>query len=564
MAATVVSEQRRMQSNHHRTHFQFAVAVTASLALLAGCSDEPAEPQTQFDPAAVIDLTDEAGGISLLSAVRSGRLEAVREAIDSGADVNAASPDGTTPLIEAAGARRSAIVELLLEHGADVDVVNRYGMTALHLAARGADARAITALLAAGADPAVALPEGETVLMAAAKSGNPQVVAALLDGAAIATGSDYSGTSVVLNAADPNRRENWFGQTALMLAAAGNHTQAMQLLIEAGADVDAESARIDAPEIEPDRRQGGFVYAKIPEGRLTALHFAARHGHVEATQTLIDAGANLDAQDNYDTTPVVMAILNGHLGVAALLLESGADPNLQDRYGRTPLFTATDLNTLDVNPRPAPAITGDYRPADIVRLAIENGAEVDLAISDQGLPQWVAQGGSHNPMLFDGATPLFRAAMSGDIEIMNMLLEAGADPHAMTGEQPCRREDPTYCEEDSYLGPEGQVTPLMAAAGIGWRLGISRGRESDAIEAIQILLDLGADINQTNQNGNTALHGAATRHSIEIIEFLVANGADPHAKNVKGWTPLDIVLGQPDFAIPENPEVAAVLRELMD
>lgn len=552
-----------MYLSSHGTGIRFTFAAIIAAGLVAGCGGESPEPQAQFDPGAVVDLTD-SGGISLLAAVRSGRVDAIREALAAGADVNAASPDGTTPLIEASGSRRAEIVELLLESGAEVDAVNRYGMTALHLAARGADARAVKALLSAGADPTIALPEGGTVLMAAAKSGNPEVVAALLDAGEMTEGGNYGGGTVVLNAADPNQKESWYGQTALMLAAAGNHTEAMQHLIDAGAEVDAESARIDAPEIEPDRRQGGFVYARIPEGRMTALHFAAREGHVEATQTLIDAGANLNVGDNYGTTPVVMAVLNGHLGVAATLLEAGADPNVQDRYGRTPLFAATDLNTMDVNPRPTPAITGDYRPVDIIRLALEHGAEADLPISEEGLPQWVAQGGGHNPMLFDGATAFFRAAMSGDLEIMNILLDAGADPHVMTGEQPCRMEDPEYCEESSYLGPEGQVTPFMAAAGVGWRLGISRGRESDAIEALQILLDRGADINQANQNGNTALHGAATRHSPAIIEFLVANGADLNAQNEKGWTPLDIALGQVDFAIPENQEVAAVLRRLMD
>jgi ankyrin repeat protein len=548
----------------HGTGIRFIFAAIIAAGLMAGCSGDSSEPQLQFDPGTVVDLTDDSGGVSLLAAVRSGRIEAVRDALAAGADVNATSPDGTTPLIEASGARRGEIVELLLESGAAVDAVNRYGMTALHLAARGADARAVTALLAAGADPAIALPEGETALMAAAKSGNPEVVAALLNVAETSDRSNYGGGIVVLNAADPNLKESWYGQTALMLAAAGNHTEAMQLLIDAGAEIDAESARIDAPEIEPERRQGGFVYARIPEGRLTALHFAAREGHVEAAQTLIGAGADLDVGDNYGTTPATIAVLNGHLDVAATLLDAGADPNVQDRYGRTPLFAATDLNTMDVNPRPTPAITGDHRPVDIVRLALARGAEVDLPISADGLPQWVAQGGGHNPMLFDGATAFFRAAMSADLEIMNILLDAGADPHVKTGEQPCRMDEPEYCERATYLGPEGQVTPFMAAAGVGWRLGISRGRESDAIEALQILLDLGAEINQTNQNGNTALHGAATRHAPMIIEFLVANGADLHAQNVKGWTPLDIALGQVDFAIPENQAIAALLRRLME
>ncbi len=555
-----------MNSSSHGTGFRFTFVAVIAAGLIAGCSsgDSP-EPQTQFDPSAIVDLTDGSGGISLLAAVRGGRIETVREALASGADVNAESPDGTTPLIEAAGARRGEIVELLLESGAAVDRVNRYGMTALHLAARGADARAVTALLSAGADPAIALPEGETVLMAAAKSGNPDVVAALLDAETAPRGGNYGGGAIVLNTVDPNAKENWYGQTALMLASAGNHTHAMQLLIEAGAELDAESARIDAPEIEPDRRQGGFVYAQIPEGRLTALHFAAREGHIEAAQTLIDAGANLDAQDNYETTPVVMAVLNGHLGVAATLLNAGADPNVQDRYGRTALFTATDLNTMDVNPRPTPAITGDYSPVDIVSLALEHGAEVDLALTKEGLPAWLAQGAGHNPMLFDGATAFFRAAMSADLEIMNMLLEAGADPHVMTAEQPCRGPEPDACEELlTYLGPPGLATPFMAAAGVGWRLEVSRGRESDAVDALQMLLDLGADINQADQNGDTALHGAAGRQSPAIIEFLAANGADLNAQNEKGWTPLDIALGQPDFRIPENQEVAALLRRLME
>ena len=554
-----------MYSSSHSTGVRFAFVAVITAGLIVGCSGDSPEPQTQFDPNAIVDLTDDSGSISLLAAVRGGRIETVREALASGAHVNTESPDGTTPLIEAAGTRRGDIVELLLESGAAVDTVNRYGMTALHLAARSADARAVTALLSAGADPSIALPEGETVLMAAAKSGNPEVVAALLDAETTTGGGDYGGGAIVLNAVDTNAKENWYGQTALMLAAAGNHTEAMQILIDAGAELDAESARIDAPEIEPDRRQGGFVYARIPEGRLTALHFAARQGHVEAAQTLINAGANLDAQDNYGTTPVVMAVLNGHLGIAATLLEAGADPNVQDRYGRTPLFTATDLNTMDVNPRPTPVITGDYGPVDIVRLALEHGAEVDLPLTKEGLPAWLAQGAGHNPMLFEGATAFFRAAMSADLEIMNMLLEAGADPHAMTGEQPCRGPAPDQCEELlSYLGPPGLVTPFMAAAGVGWRLGVSRGRESDAVEALQLLLDLGADINQAGQRGNTALHGAAERHAPAIIEFLVANGADLHAQNEKGWTPLDIAQGQPDFRIPENQEVAALLRRLMD
>lgn len=546
------------------SHTPALVSALTTALLIAACEGSDVSPQTEFRPndtGAAVDATVTSPG-ALAAAVRGGRVEVVRELLQQGADVNAAAVDGTTPLLEAVGTRNGELVELLLAAGADADATNRYGMSALHLAARGADARSSRALLGAGADPSRALPEGETVLMAAAKSGNPEVVAALLPGGETVAGNDYAPAVVVSSAPDPNARENWYGQTALMWAAAAGNTEAMQLLIDAGADVNQASSRIAAPEVEPDRQQGGFVYAEIPEGRLTALHFAAREGEQDAAQVLIDAGADLDLGDGYGTTPLVLATLNGHLGIAANLLEAGADPNKQDRYGRSVLFVATDLNTMDVNPRPAPPITGDYTPVDIVRLALAHGAEVDLAITDEGLPAWVAQGGTHNPILYKGATALLRAAMSGDLEIMRMLLDAGADPLVVTDEQPCRLPG-DQCERSTYMPPDSRTSVIQAAAGVGWRLGISRGREADAIEAVKLLLERDADINAPNHLGNAPLHGAATRHAPALIEFLVENGADLSAKNERGWTPLDIAMGQPDFRIPADQETAEVLRRLM-
>ena len=546
-------------------HFERLAGIFATALLVGGCADDgPASVADSPSMSPVAENAGPADSDSLLAATRAGDAAGVRALLQSGANVNTAAPDGSTPLIEAAGRGDTELVEILLEAGADARVDNRYGMSALHLAARNGDARSVTALLEAGADPARTLPEGETVLMAAARSGNVEVVDALLQGRSSA-GSDYGNASIVVvgNAADPNAREGWYGQTALMWAAAAGNTAVMQRLIEAGADVDQASARIDAPEIEPDRMQGGFVYAKIPEGRMTALHFAARDGQLEAARVLIEAGADLNIGDNYETTPVTLAVLNGHLGVAAALLEAGADPNAADRYGRTPLFVATDLNTLDVNPRPAPPITGGYRPIDIVRLALEKGADVDAGLSDEGLPAWVAQGGTHNPMLYEGATALFRAAMSGDVEIMRVLLDAGADPNIVTGTQVCKMPA-DQCERSYYMLPDGETTAFQAAAGVGWRLDISRGSEPGAIEAMQLLLDLGADVNASNQNGNTALHGAALRQSPAIIEFLVANGADLGAANDRGWLPLDIATGQPDFRILPNEEIATLLRRLME
>ena len=132
-----------------------------------------------------------------------------------------------------------------------------------------------------------------------------------------------------------------------------------------------------------------------------------------------------------------------------------------------------------------------------------------------------------------------------DLEIIRILLDAGADPDVVTAEQERSENDVEY-----DIMPPGQTTPLMAAAGVGWRDTISRGRDADAIEALKIFLELGGDINKGNQAGDTPLHGAALRGSVAIIEFLVANGADVVAQNARGWTPLDIALGQPRPAHP--------------
>ena len=318
--------------------------------------------------------------------------------------------------------RHSDLAAMLIDAGADPNITNRYGVTALILAARTGDAATTAELLAHGADSNSALPEGETVLMAAAKAGNPEVIRLLLAGGSVSEG------------ADPNAVEGWKGQTALMWAAASGHVEAMRELMSGGTNVDAQSTAIEAPVLSEDRQQGGFVYPDIPKGRMSALHFAAREGKLDAVQALVEAEANLDAKDQEGVNALVLATLNGHLDVAALLLESGADPDVADDWGRTVLFAATDLNTMEAVSRLPPPISGDYSAVDIVKLALAKGADPDTPIQ-KGLPRWLAQGAGHNIAINEGATTFMRAALSGDLVIMQLLLDAGANPVVVTAER---------------------------------------------------------------------------------------------------------------------------------
>jgi ankyrin repeat protein len=351
-----------------------------------------------------------------------------------------------------------------------------------------------------------------------------------------------------------------------MWAAAEGHVEVIQALVDGGADINKLSAYQKFIEPDEDKMQGGFVYPIIPKGRMSALHFAARNGHVEATQMLINLGADLNIVDEEGSTPAMLAILNGHYELASVLINAGTDVNIQDKFGRTVLFIATDMHTLDASPRPGPKPYGELNSLDIVRLALDKGADPNLALTNY-LPQPTALDFS-NPMLGDGASPLFRAAMSGDIEIIHMLLEAGADPYLRTAEYA-----PGQYQRESATNLTNVV---MAAAGLSWRPSISRGRVSDAIATLELFLEeYDIDINAVNKSGATALHGAVMRGSPEIVEFLAQNGADftllaRAFYDLEGFyaddfylSPLDLAMGIIELRLEPNPAVEAVLRRYM-
>ncbi len=480
----------------------------------------------------------------VVQAVKAHDVNGVKALLKKGADANVADFDGTSALMLAVLERDPEMIDALLKAGARVDAANRYGATPLRMAARNGDALAASLLLKAGADPGAASAEGETALMAAALTGNVDLIKVLLE------------SGDVGRKADPNAKESWQGQTALMWAAAEGHAEAISALVAAGARVDEFSAEISVPLVNPARKIGGAVYSNIPKGRLTALHFAARNGHVEAVRALVQAHANLDLVDADLSNALVLAALNGHTDAAVELLNAGADPNIADKYGRTVLFVATDMNTRDAHSRPAPIVTDNKSYVDVVRLALEKGAKVDATLSGEPLPVWVAQGGTYNPVMREGATSFLRASMSADLEIMRILLKAGANPLAETA------DDPRPSSVGPQLGREnvGKTTPLMAAAGVGWRQDVSRGRIPDAIEAIKMLVALGGKINQANQGGNTPLHGAVVRGEPALVEFLLSQGADPSIKNTRNLTAMDLAVGQADYRLLPNQAVVDVLQ----
>ena len=360
----------------------------------------------------------------LVDAVKGGNSAGVRLLLQQKADVNACEADGTTALHWAVRADDRELVTLLLRAGANVRAANRYGVTALQLAAINGSAAMARTLLDAGADANAVLPEGETVLMTAARTGQPDLLKVLLDHGASLDG-----------------REKWYGETALIWAAAENHRDAVRVLIESGADVNLPSAPLSFAR----RRNGQSI---LSLGSWTPLMYAARENALDAGRALVSAHADVNATDPDGATALVIAIINANYEFATFLIDAGADPNLVDKdAGMGPLYAAVDMHRLAIgHGRPNPRPAGLLDSVDVVRRLLEHKANPNAVLK---APIFQRQHTAGDGALGKGATPFMRAAKSGDVDVMKLLLEAGADPKAKLANS----------------------TALMFAAGLGWRDG---------------------------------------------------------------------------------------------
>lgn len=492
-----------------------------------------------------------APGTPLIDAVKTGNHAAVRLLITRHVDVNQPETDGTTALHWAVRADDREIVTLLIKSGAKPDAVNRYGVTPLQLAATNGSAATVRLLLDAGVRPDTANPEGESVLMTAARAGSVEVVQLLAS-----------------RGADVDARETWFGETALMWAAAENHPDVVRALVKLGAKVDARSRVVAAPELEFPKSGGPNM--PFARGGWTALMHAAREGAIDAARVLLELGADpnqvalpqttdvmltdeikqgIDRQ--IGTTALVYAIINAHFDLAAMLLESGADPNIADHTGMAGLYAAVEWNTLQwVQSRPAPIWRDRLDGVALIERLLAHGADPNAMLKSAPPKISLDPGATLN--FGKGATPLMRAARTNDVAAMRVLLEWGADPWTTL--------------------PDG-TTVLMIAAGQG--LGPPRGdgprirvpTEEGALQAVQLLLELGLPINAANAAGNTALHASVSRGD-RVVKLLAERGADVQAKNKAGLTALDVALGAGagrrggrGGIVRES--TAALLRELM-
>ena len=449
----------------------------------------------------------------IADAVEHARTSELRSLLKSDLNIDTPQADGMTALHWAAFRGDLEIAKLLINANASVSVTTRYGVTPLSLACQNGKAKLIELLLNHGADPNTTQRGSETALMTAARAGSLDGVNALL----------RKGAKV-----DTKERR---GQTALMWAAAEGHLSVVDTLIKARAD----------------------IHSTLPDSGLNAFFFAAREGHKTVVHTLLKAGIDVNSATDprrpggkspeKGTSALILAIENGHFDLALSLIDAGADPNDQ-RSGHAPLHIMSWVRKPprgeDYGAPPPPEITG-INNVQFIRELVKRGANVNLRLASGrgGLGRYSNK----------GATPFLLASTTADVPYMKLLLELGADPSIPNAEN---------------------CTPLIAACGI--HVGSAQatevaGEEPEVVEAVKLLLKLGADINAVDANGETAMHGAALKNLPKVVQLLADNGAKPdiwNKKNKFGSTPLMLAQGyRPGNFKPSQETVDSVQRVML-
>ena len=425
---------------------------------------------------------------NLIAAVKNGDYEKIVSIIKQEADLNVRDTEGAAAMHWAVRRDNLQVVEQLIQAGADVNSANPYGVTPLWLACTNRNSAIIELLLTARADPKAVLGTGESVLMNCVRTGTTKAVETLIK---------YD--------ADVNSRESAKGQTALMWSAAGNYPDITKILIDNGAEIAATS-------------NSGF----------TALLFAARSGDMESARILVKVGADPNEATVEHGNALLIASASGHDELALFLIAVGADINAEDINGLTPLHHAVRGGLALLN---GVIYDAAYRtrPSNSLPLAtalLDSGANPNKQIKKS-----VLLGPDGAPFIMEGSTPFLLAAASADIPMMDLLLKFGADPGLVSVEK---------------------ITPLIAAAQAActgtcaYQGGGNVARKQDvekALMAVKNLVEAGADVNQSDIRGRTAMHVAAFTGADPVVQYLADHGAEVNVKNIYNETPWSMASG---------------------
>ena len=478
-------------------------------------------------------------------------------------DLNRQVTNNYTALHCAVERKHADVVQVLIDAGADIETKNSKGRSPLHLASISGELTTVKILVEAGADVRATDAERDTCLMFAAYGGYTDTVRYLVSLPEVDL--DHEGSN---------------NFSALQLAVQGKHADVMQVLIDAGADIETKDDDGRSPlhvaslselaavkmlvkagadvRATDARRDTCLILAAcfgltdtvrylvcLPEVDLqhqenrnnTALHFAAQEKHLEVMQVLIDAGADIETRNDDGRSPLHVACISGALTTVKMLVEAGADVRATDAERATCLIIAaycghTDtvrylvgLPDVDLNHEGSRNSTAlhfavEEKHADVVQVLIDAGADVETK-NDEG----------HSPLIV--------ASLSGELTTMKMLVKAGADVRATDA------EGLTCLMFAAYHGHIDTVRYLTGLSDVCLNHQGSRNYtplhfavEGKHADVVQVLIDAGADIETRTDDGRSPLHMASILGELITVKMLVKAGADVRAADAEGNTSL--------------------------
>ncbi len=523
-----------------------------------------------------LELINSGNITPLFYATERGHLKAVELLLNNGAEIDHKDSHNRTPLFNAINYKRLDIVNLLIDKGADLNISSNYGYTPLLHAVGQSSTQSITPIIETiiinGADLNAQLENGNTPLILATYYNNKTVVNMLLE-----------------NDANANIKNN-AGETALSIAVKNNFKEIAKLLVTNGANLEetnlydlsrGETLLIFYSEKSPNDHHaarllislGADVNAKDDLGR-TPLFFAAAYNRMNLAKLLILNGADVNAKDS--GIPLHVAAYRGHLNIVNLLIEEGAEINLKDTLGFSPLSKAAasknaelvkyliskgaNLNySSNINSSAIHQAAMRGR-AEIVQILIDNGVGVDRIISkitpimlctDPDTIKILIDNGAEVNRKREGDRDAFTSlhynAKRGSPESIKALIENGANLNT--------KNDDGLTPLDIVIYEKNRNQTFNSPAqNEKWndiiRVLKSAGATSNATNSIHVAvhvrdidsvkLHLANNINPNLQytNGETLIFKAVKENYTEIVEVLLAAGADANAKSLIDATPL--------------------------
>jgi cytohesin len=329
-----------------------------------------------------------------------------------------------------------------------------------------------------------------------------------------------------------------------MWAAAEGHVDVVDVLIEAGADINRQGHITTLT----DRNN-----ADHPTGGFTPLMWAARAGNDALVRRLVEKGAKVNLKNGDEASAAMVAMYNDRFDVAGTLIELGSDVNDGSLYVAVEMRDATTDQFAFDGSRRRPDYPNKLTALDLMRILLEKGAD----------PNQRFQGQFHSTHMpntdrFDN-TPFFRAAVAADVEALKVMLGHGAkldqmppaeaEPEKKPGDISVggRRPNPNAGRTAAYVAMTGGRGPAMTGGPAYIRDGAPPYREPGSRkpdEAVVVLLEAGANPNAKGPDGTTLLHQAARLGNLEMIRALAKSKVDFTQKNDDGFTALDVAEGK--------------------